>query len=392
MIDVGIEKIAYATPHYYLDLKELAAARNVDEHYYIQRLGQAKMAVAPPGQDIVSLGANAAELALQNIDTRKVAMVLFATESGVDQSKSAGIFIQKLLNLPNSCRVVELKQACYSATCGIRLALPYLRQYPDQKVLLIASDIARYGLNTTGESSQGAGAVAMVLSAQPSVAVIEPECGYATHDAMDFWRPNYRDEAIVDGQFSCALYLKLLKQTYSDYSADSNRQYQDHDAFLYHIPLPKLVENAHRKLSLVNGYRLSSAEITQHMKAPLHLAREIGNCYTASLYLSLISLLDQTNTDMAGQRVGLYSYGSGAVAEYFSIRLSPGYQNHLPLEAMRAHLNTRTSLTVQDYENWYQFRYVEDGSRQEFNTDTQQGPYRLSAIDQHIRHYEKVSQ
>ena len=32
-----------------------------------------------------------------------------------------------LLNLPARCRVVELKQACYSGTAAFQLALPFLR-------------------------------------------------------------------------------------------------------------------------------------------------------------------------------------------------------------------------------------------------------------------------
>lgn len=392
MLDVGIESMAYDTPSYYLDLNQLAQVRPVTPNYYQDKLGQAKMAVVPPDHDVVTLGASAAAMALEQLDDpNSIHLVLFATESGIDQSKAAGVFLQRLLNLPKRCRIVELKQACYSATCAIRMALPYIRQNPQHKVLVIASDIARYGLMSTGESSQGAGAVAMVLSQNPQVATIEPECGYATEDAMDFWRPNYLKEAIVNGKFSCELYMKLLKTTFLDYQQQSGRHYQDHHHFLYHIPVPKLAENAHRKLAMIGGQKISKDQAHLDMKAPLYLSEQIGNCYTASLYLSLISLLDQNTLSFNQKRIGLYSYGSGAVAEYFSLVINDGYKTHIPFERQTHHLNSRQSLSVEAYEKWYQFQHEQKGLCQMIEPSNATSRFRLAKIDQHIRHYEDTT-
>ena len=45
-------------------------------------------------------------------------------------------------------------------------------------------------------------------------------------------------------------------------------------------------------------------------------SRRVGNLYTGSLYLGLISLLENATTLTAGNQIGLFSYGSGAVAEF----------------------------------------------------------------------------
>ena len=171
------------------------------------------------------MAANAASQCLKDENIKDIDLLLFATESSIDQSKAAGVFIHKLLGLSAHCRVIELKQACYAATAGIQLALNYIHQNPTKKVLLLASDIARYGLNTSGESSQGAGAVAIVISASPRLLCIEPGSGYYTEDCMDFWRPNYRQEALVDGKFSCEMYLKLLKETWLHYHNTTKRDF-----------------------------------------------------------------------------------------------------------------------------------------------------------------------
>ena len=388
-LPVGIDQACFYTPHYYLDLQTLAQARGVDVNKYYHGLGQGQMAVPAPDEGVVTLAANAAVPMLNEENTANIGMLLFATESGIDQSKSAGIFVHHLLKLPSSCRVLELKQACYRATGGLQLALDYLRSNPNKKVLLIASDIARYGLNTTGESSQGAGAVAMLLSAKPRLVEIEPPSGIYTEDVMDFWRPNYREEALVEGRYSCDLYLKCLAKTWQLYHEASKRNLEDHQQFLYHIPFPRLAEKGHHKLLHINGQKPCKEAIHLQMQPSLAYSKTIGNCYTASLYLGLISLLENKSEDLSNQRIGFYSYGSGAVAEYFSGRIVENYQSVLHKDYHENLLESRKALTQHEYEDFYHFRYPTDGSRFIFPRH-QTGKFRLAMLDQHKRIYETV--
>lgn len=388
MVKVGIDAIGFYTSQYYLDLKILAKARGVEVNKFHVGLGQEKMAVIPPDEDVVTMAADAGHRALRDIDPNEIQLLLFATESSIDQSKAAGIYVHRLLNLPSRCRVVELKQACYSATAGIQMALPMLRENPDKKVLLIASDEARYGLKTSGESSQGGAAVAMVLSANPRILEIEPESGFHTEDVMDFWRPNYREEALVEGKYSCELYLRLAQKTWEQYYELSQRSFTEHARFCYHVPVPRLVEKAHQCLLKFNGLpKLTDKQLIEQLGPSLHYGRIIGNCYTAALYLSLISLLENTKTDLSHQRIGFYSYGSGCVAEFFSGIVQPHYQNQLDTQKHQALLANRQSLTLDEYESFYNFSYPKDGSILQLS-DYHQSRYRLAAIEHHKRIYE----
>src|SRR5699024_7787576 len=131
---------------------------------------------------------------------------MFGTESAIDHSKSAAVYVHQLTGIQPGARSVELKQACYGATAAIQLAMGHIALRPESKVLVLASDIARYGLETGGEPTQGAGAVALVLSANPRILEIEKESVSLTKDIMDFWRPLYSDTAMVDGKFSNQMY------------------------------------------------------------------------------------------------------------------------------------------------------------------------------------------
>ena len=61
---IGIESISFHAPKHYLDLCDLARERGVDPEKYRTGLGQEKMAVPSPDEDVVTMGANAAACAL----------------------------------------------------------------------------------------------------------------------------------------------------------------------------------------------------------------------------------------------------------------------------------------------------------------------------------------
>lgn len=388
MLKVGIDAMNFYTSHYFFDLRELARARGVDINKYYSGLGQEKMAVMPPDEDVVTMAADAGHRVLRHIDPNDIELLLFATESSIDQSKAAGIYVHHLLKLPARCRVVELKQACYSATIGIQMALAMLQQNPSKKVLLIASDVAKYGLNSSGESSQGGGAVAMILSANPRLLEIEPEAGFYTEDVMDFWRPNYREEALVDGKYSCELYLRLVQRTWEQYNEKSQRDFSDHARFCYHVPVPKLVEKAHQCLLKFNGFqRLSEIELEEQLGSTLIYGKRVGNCYTAALYLSLISLLENDLEDLSLKRIGFYSYGSGCVGEFFSGVVQEGYRDMLDIQHHQNMLEQREELSLEQYESFYNYRYPVDG-RLVTISDYKKGQYRLSGLQDHKRIYQ----
>lgn len=391
MVKVGIDTLAIYTSRYALDLATLANARGIDPEKYHVGLGQFTMSVPPPGEDIVTMAANAAQQALKDIDYNEIEMLLFATESGIDQSKAAGIYVHQLLGLPARCRVVELKQACYAGTAALQLVMPFLRENPDKKVLVIASDIARYGLNTTGESSQGCGAIALVLAANPRVIAFDTESGVVTEDVMDFWRPNYMHEALVEGKYSSKLYLSMLDKVWGQYQNLSGRGFMDHAYYCYHTPVPRLVEKAHQSLVKSTGFDHLPEDVMQNQIQPaLMYGRKTGNSYTASLYLGLASLLDCAQEDLSGKRIGFYSYGSGCVAEFFSGVIQTGYRSALHTEYHQQLFATRQILNYQEYESFFTFEYVQDGSEQHipaFNT----GSFRLTKMQQHKRIYECVA-
>ncbi|NLA65659.1 MAG: hydroxymethylglutaryl-CoA synthase, partial [Leucobacter sp.] len=174
---IGIHDLELVTSHHVVRLDDLAEFNGTDKAKYRLGLGQDEFSVAAPDEDIITMGAAAALPILERNGVDGIRTLLFATESSVDQSKSAGVTAHRLLNLPNHIRVVEFKQACYAGTAALQAAIGIVSRNPGERVLVISSDVARYQLDSPGEPTQGAGAVAMLVTAQPALMTIEPLTG-----------------------------------------------------------------------------------------------------------------------------------------------------------------------------------------------------------------------
>ncbi|MEE9368708.1 MAG: hydroxymethylglutaryl-CoA synthase [Pontiella sp.] len=386
---IGIDRLSFYTSHYYVDLKTLAEARSVDSDKYYVGIGQEKMGTPAPDEDVVTLGASAAYPLMKDGELEDVELLMFATESGIDQSKAAGVYVHGLLEMSPRCRTVELKQACYSGTAAIQLAIGFVARNPTKKALVIASDIARYELGSPGEATQGCGAVAIIISANPRLMSIDPESGFYTEDVMDFWRPNYRSEALVDGKYSTMVYIHALVESWKQYAEQTGRTLADFDRFCYHIPFTKMAEKAHQKLCRKFKVDVDKQQIQALLEESLRYSRITGNCYAGSMYVALTSLLDTSEEDLTKKRVGLYSYGSGCVGEFFSGVIEPGYRDFLYVDQHRNMLENRSELTYQQYEDIFNYGVPTDGGEHVF-PQYKTGPFRFSGISQHKREYESL--
>lgn len=385
-MSVGIDEISFYTSNYFLDLRTLAEVQQIESDKYYTGIGQEKMSMAAPDEDVVTMAANAAKQVIDRVGVDCISSLLFATETGVDQSKAAGVYVHRLLGLNSNCRVVELKQACYSATAAIQMACALVARQPEKKVLVIASDIARYDLGTSGEATQGCGAVAILISANPRLVEIDPEVGNHTEDVMDFWRPNYRATAIVDGKYSTKIYLKSLKKAWENFVDASSVAFNDFSYFCYHLPFSRMAEKAHKHLAKVNKAGLSIEQIEQQVEDTLHYNRIIGNSYTASMYIGLSSLLENCKQNLAGKKVGFFSYGSGCVSEFFSGTVVTGYEQCLHTLNHKQMLDARQEVSYDEYLKLCNYPDPKDGEHHDIPAVTT-GRFRLAAISGHKREY-----
>ena len=397
---IGIDDIELATSHHVVRLDDFAEANGTDPAKFHLGLGQDEFSFPAPDEDVVTMAAAAAAPIIARSGTEGIRTLLFATESGTDQSKAAGMAVHSLLDLPSQMRVVEVKEACYSATAALQAAVGIVTRSPGQRVLVIASDVARYELDTPGEPTQGAGAVAMLVSADPKLLEIEPVSGLNSADVDDFWRPNDSTTAIVDGALSVTAYLDALTGAWTDLAAQGGPAMAEIDRVLYHQPFTKMAKKAQVHLAGLTGEDLDTEIVagtpgdsasTRPRDTGLATStlynRRLGNSYTASLYAGLCSLLDH-DADLAGKRIGLFSYGSGSVGEFFTARVVPGYEQQSRRQAVTEALDARVPLSIDAYRALHaaELSSAEDASTPKVTA----GPFRFAGVKGRARLYERA--
>jgi hydroxymethylglutaryl-CoA synthase len=359
MPTIGIDALALAVPEGYLELADLAAARGVPAGKYVDGLGVSRMSVARAHEDPVALAATAARrlFATASIDPGTIGLCVVGTETAVDHSKPVAAYLHRLLGLPQQCRVFEAKHACFGGTAGLLAAVDWIASGSarGRKALIVCTDIARYGLATPGEPTQGGGAVALIVSENPRLVTLEVGVtGSYARDVDDFWRPLYSKEAVVDGHHSVQCYLDALAGAYQSWQQASR------DAGIaeelvrrcYHVPYGKMAKKAHRHLMQLEGKTEAEADASYNAQvaASLRLPSQVGNIYTGSLYLALASLLEAEAASIEGQRIGLFSYGSGCCAEHFAGRVAPGAGAFAASLELGAPLKNRRRYSFAEYE------------------------------------------
>ena len=373
MFDVGVTDISIYVPRYYLTHQDLAEARDIPVDKFHIGMGNFKMSIIPNWEDSVTMAANAAYQLLKRTDTdpAEIRQMVVSTESGVDYSKPVASYVQELLGIGTRCRVYEVKHACYGGTAGLINSVDRIARTKreKEKALVIMTDIAQYGFESMGESTQGAGSVAMLVERNPKLFSVDTtQNGIFSKSVFDFWRPSGHAVPVVDGHYSIECYLDALEASAGDLKENLNlggeRLIDALDYMVYHMPYCNMAKKAHRHFVELEYKDIDDEEREKRFKetfdkmvAPgLFGAREVGNIYTGSVYMGLISLLEAEKEKVAGKKVGIFSYGSGCGAEFLICNIKEKVGNILDDLNFRKQLDRREKISIEHYTHIYSQR------------------------------------
>lgn len=355
---VGIEKIGVYPCTLYLELPELCAARGYDASHIRDNMMIDQRSLNPLYEDPVTMGVNAAEIILTDEDRRRIELLIVASESGVDQEKSMSAWIHRYLGLSAHCRNFEIKHACYGGTAGLQMAASWIASglSGEAKALLVTTDQSRMHLGKPWEYVLGAGAAAILISREPRIVQLEPgKSGYWTQEVPDLTRPTLTVE-VGHTETSLVSYIEALEEAYAHYlervrpDLDFDRYFQK---LVYHAPFGGMTYRAHRAL-LRHGRPMSKAEVWEHFRsrslASLKHVRRMGTTYSSSTFIGLLGLVEDSPDLRPGDRVAIFSYGSGCCAEFYSaLALESARQTALAAR-LGERLDRRVRVGVEEYE------------------------------------------
>lgn len=357
MSGVGIEKLHIYAGVAMIDVSELFRGRGLDPAR-MQNIQQTRRSIGLGFEDPVTNAVAASKpiVDLLGDEAERIEVLITSSESGIDYSKSIASYVHKYLGLSRHCRLLEVKQACYSATCALQLAIGYLSSglSPGAKVLVIATDIALVDARAEyAEPATGFGAAAILLGESSAVLQIDRGAfGMYSYETMDSARPTPRGD-IADVDRSLFAYLDCLSSSFKDYRsrvADCDFT-TTFDHICFHTPFAGLVHAAHRKLLREAGILDRGAiesDFGRRVAPSLVYPKEVGNLCSGSLYLALASLIDNRRNDQPA-RVGLFSYGSGCSSEFFSGVIDATSRETLRNFGLREQLARRTMLSFEQY-------------------------------------------
>lgn len=200
-INVGIDDMSLYIPNIYFDIKDLAEARNIDYLKLNKGLGLSQMAITDKHEDAATMAANAIlELILKNkLDPRKIGRIYMGTESALDGAKPTATYaLEMLRNYFASdygddcflhCDVIDMTFACIGGVDALNNTIDWVSGREDRIGIVVSSDNAKYELASSGEYTQGAGAVAMLIKTNPRLISFDDNWGVATKGVHDFFKP-----------------------------------------------------------------------------------------------------------------------------------------------------------------------------------------------------------
>jgi hydroxymethylglutaryl-CoA synthase len=399
----GIEAATYYVPSLYLEIKDLAEKRGIDPAKLEKGLGLHKMGFPDVHEDAATFAAEALLKLITDyqINPKEISRIYLGTESAIDAAKPTASYAMQMVEKAlepefgercfKNCDVVDMTFACIGGVDALHNSLDFVRVNPDKKAVVIASDYAKYELASSGEYTQGGGAVALLVSTKPDLIEIENNWGVATESVFDFFKPRrhfkkedlqnapesfpdkieiFTDEPVFDGQYSNQCYQDRIREAYQHYQEVSGKTKPSENwkYLVFHLPYAFHGKRVFTEIySLENRLPYSNAEeqkavaksenyiqfINSKIEKTQRASSEIGNMYTASIFMALLSALQTSfndNEELIGEEIGFLGYGSGSKSKVFAGKVSENWKKVVEKWNLFENLKNRLAIDFDTYE------------------------------------------
>lgn len=213
-------------------------------------------------------------------------------------------------------------------------------------------------------------------------------------DSTDAYLHLHRDTPIFDGQYSNDCYQERIKQAYQRFISEALGYVNGHTGpafsgrwarLIFHLPYAfharRIFAEIYLEEAIKSGKKL---QIEQETGVPIPTDKDdanylklvsktpgyqvfvqeyiekgerasslVGNVYTGSIFLSLMSLLEadyQEGQDLSGKKLGFFAYGSGSKSKVFEGEVQAQWQEVVSKFNLSGKLENRQALDYATYE------------------------------------------
>jgi hydroxymethylglutaryl-CoA synthase len=307
---VGIVGYGGYVPRYRIKMEEIAAVWNEDGKRISEGLLVKEKSVPGIDEDSTTIAVEAAKNALGvfGLEPTKIGAVYFGSESHAYAVKSSAAIVAEALGMTPYVMAADLEFACKAGTAGIQMCMGLVKSGMIENGMAIGADTAQGRPNDALEYTAAAGGAAFIIGGKDTIVDINGTCTFTT-DTPDFWRRQGEEFPKHAGRFTGEpAYFKHMTGALNRLFELMSTKPGDYDYFVPHQP------NGKFPLKLAKDFG-----IPQEKVLPGLLVTEIGNTYSGSSLLGLVSVLDRAKP---GDRILMASYGSGSGSDAFDMTVT----------------------------------------------------------------------
>ncbi|XP_070602963.1 hydroxymethylglutaryl-CoA synthase, mitochondrial-like isoform X2 [Erythrolamprus reginae] len=337
--DVGILALEVYFPFQCVEQSELEKYDGVESGKYTIGLGQKQMGFCAAHEDINSLCLTVVQHLVErnNICWDSIGRLEVGTETIIDKSKAVKTVLMQLFQDSGNTDIegIDTTNACYGGTASLFNSADWVESssWDGRCALVVCGDIAVYAAGNARPTG-GAGAVAMLVGPNAPLTLeragISKFCTLDDFQFMIFHTPFCK---LVQKSFARILLNDFLASNKPDTDSGIYKGLKDFS----NVKL----EETYSSREVDKAFQKASQELFKQKTQPsLLLSTRNGNMYTPSVYGCLASLLAQYSAkQLAGSRIGVFSYGSGLAASMFSLKVSQNFAPGSHLEKLVSSLS-----------------------------------------------------
>lgn len=302
--------VSYGTyiPRLRLKAADIARFWSRDPQDIEKSLGVFEKSVAEVDEDSVTMGVEAADLALKrtNIKAGSIEAIIVGSESHPYTVKPTSTIIGEILGVGPKYQALDTEFACKAATAALELMAALTISKRISYGLVIGSDTAQAKPGDALEFTAASAAAAFILDSKDAIANIYAFTSYSSN-TPDFWRRDGQKYPSHGGRFTGEpAYFQHVTEASGQLLKQLNAKPKDFDYVVFHMPNSKFPKEAASRLGF------SQKQLTTGF-----IVNEMGNPYSASSLVGLAKVLDVAKPN---QKIFVTSYGSGAGSDAFAIK------------------------------------------------------------------------
>lgn len=307
---IGVVSYGFYLPKYRIKIEEIAKVWGKNPQDIKNSLGVLEKTVSAMDEDSLTMAYESASMALSNlkIDRNKIGAVFVGSETHPYVVNPTSTILAEFLGIEKQYLAADTQFACKAATGAMISAFGLIKSGFTDYALVVAADKASAKPHDPLEYTTSSGSSSFILGKDDLILEVVDYLSFSS-DTPDFWRRDGIRYPSHGGRFTGQpAYFFHIKEAAKRLLLKTKLKPADFASAVFHMPNGKFPV----QVALFLGF--SQAQIEKSL-----VVGSLGNSYTASILLGLVSVLERAK---AGDLIFLVSYGSGAGSDAFIFRVT----------------------------------------------------------------------